>query len=194
MICCVIDSKNLYGLGFSQYLPNANIEFDKRVSLEKLLSTAEIADTGYVMEVDTNSTDKARKISLNIPFCPEKKKLPISEYTSYIKSTNLNYFYPTKKLICDQSNEKTYFIKKSHLKVRLSQGIESTKVHRIVIFRQERWLKFFIIKNNKKATKDEFLEEFCKQLFKELSEEAREFLRNWRYIMTVESDDTETMC
>ena len=58
-----IDSNNPYGLRMSKSSPYTYIRNDETIGLEKILSTADNADTGYVLEVDLKHTDKARKVS-----------------------------------------------------------------------------------------------------------------------------------
>ena len=42
-----------------QCLPYRHIEFDNDIPLEKMVKTADDADTGYFVDVDSKYTDKA---------------------------------------------------------------------------------------------------------------------------------------
>ena len=64
------------------------VKLDKTTSLQKLLSTKINAETVYVMELHLDYANIAKKFSLNIPLCPEKKKVPICEDTDVLRNTN----------------------------------------------------------------------------------------------------------
>ena len=55
-----IDSNFLQGRGVSQFLPYAIDKFVYTVTWEKVLSTTDNAETGYVLKVGTNYTDKSK--------------------------------------------------------------------------------------------------------------------------------------
>ena len=69
-----IDSKNLYDFGLSQSLPCANSKFDNAKNLEKLLSTTDNADTGYVSEIEQKYTEKAKKYEYKFVSVQRRKK------------------------------------------------------------------------------------------------------------------------
>ena len=58
----------------SQFLLYTESKLDNKVSLEKKLSTPDPSDFGNVVAVDSNCTDKAKKVPSKIPFCAENKK------------------------------------------------------------------------------------------------------------------------
>ena len=92
------DSSSLNGIGMSQPLPYAEVKFDERVILEKLLSTADSADTSCVLKVELKYTDEAKKYFWVALFVQRILKLSIFEYTDYMKSTILKPYYPTNDL------------------------------------------------------------------------------------------------
>ena len=65
-----------------------------------MLSTADNADTGYVLESDVKNTDTVKKLSLNFSFCPENRIIPVSEQIREMKSTKLRQFCPNRRIIC----------------------------------------------------------------------------------------------
>ena len=72
----------------SQTLPNAELKLDYTKNFEEILSKADNAAIGYVLQVDIKHTDKIKK-PLNFWFCSGNKNIPISEHTDYMESTKL---------------------------------------------------------------------------------------------------------
>ena len=70
-----------------------------------MLSTADIFDTGYALEVDLKYTDKAQKI-LRTFFFVQIKEMPLYSYTEHTRKTKFNNYYPTNKQVCRHSNDK----------------------------------------------------------------------------------------
>ena len=79
-----------------------------------------------------------------------EKKLQLSAITDYLKSTKLKPYFSAKKLISDHSNKKKIFIHYTRLNFLISQGMEITKVNRIVRFKHKAWLKPYVPKNIEK--------------------------------------------
>ena len=59
----------------SQTLPFDEINFDKNVNLEVLLSTSDESDIGYFIEVDLSYPNIIRQKTEHFRFAPEYKKL-----------------------------------------------------------------------------------------------------------------------
>ena len=53
----------------------------------------------------------------------------------------------SKKLVCNLHNKKTYVVYIRSLKQALNHGLKLKKVHRIIEFNQEAWLKPYIDMN-----------------------------------------------
>ena len=70
----------------------------------------------------------------------------------------------SKKLVCDLFNKKKYVIHINALKQALNHGLKLKKIHRVIEFNQEAWLKPYVGKNTelRKAAK----KDFEKDLFK----------------------------
>ena len=77
----------------------------------------------------------------DLPFLPERMKIN--------KST---------KLVCNVQDKKNYIVHIVALKQALIHGLKLTKVHRIIQFDQEAWLKPYIDMNTKlrKEANNEF--------------------------------------
>ena len=55
-----VDANILYGWAMSEYLPYDEIEFDRTVELEEILSTSDDSDIGYFFEVHLKYPDKKK--------------------------------------------------------------------------------------------------------------------------------------
>ena len=102
------------------------------------------SDKGYILEVDV---DYPSKLHSGMPFLPERMKIG-----------------KTQKLVCNLRDKKKYVVHISILKQALNHGLKLKKVHRVIEFNQEAWLKKYININTelrKKASND-----FEKDFFK----------------------------
>ena len=112
-----MDATNLYGHSMSHLLPYDEIEMwhgdpDKYWNwLDEILNTPDDADFCYFVEVDLKYPDGLKEKTKNFPFCPENKfihkdKYNDNEYMKQIKSKN---YAKSKKLICDWTDQKSYW-------------------------------------------------------------------------------------
>ena len=82
---------------------------------------------GYFLEVDIDYPKELFNLHKDLPFLPESKKVNKVE-----------------KLICSIENKEKYVIHIRSLKQALFNGLKLKKVHRIVQFKQNAWLKEYI--------------------------------------------------
>ena len=87
----------------------------------------ENSDKGYILEVDVKYPKKLHDLHSDLPFLPKRMK-----------------FDKCKKLVYNLPNKKKYVVPKRSLKQALNQGLKLKKVHRIIEFSQEAWLKTYI--------------------------------------------------
>ena len=73
-----------------------------------------------------------------------------------------------KKLVCNLSNKKKYVVHIRSLKQALNHGLKLKKVHRIIEFNQEAWLKSYIDMNTelRKIAKNDFEKDLFKLMNK----------------------------
>ena len=95
-----------------------------------MLLEKSISETGHALDVNSNYTDKAIKVSSKYPFCPEIKKQLMSKHTVCTINTELEKYYPVKRLTSDKSKrDKTLFtiysFKTSNTSRRRCGGLES---------------------------------------------------------------------
>ena len=94
------------------------------------------------------------------------------------------------KLICCIEDKEKYVIHVRALKQALNHGLKLKKVHRVIQFYQEAWLKPYIDMNTKLRTEaeNEFEKDFFKLMNNSIFEKTLENVRNHRDIKLVTSD------
>ena len=87
-------------------------------------------DTGYLFVVDVEYPKNVHKPHNDLSFLPERMKIN--------KST---------ELVCNVQDKENYPVHALALKQALNHGLKLTKVHSVIEFRQEEWLKPYIDMN-----------------------------------------------
>ena len=90
----------------------------------------ENGNKGYIFEVDVKYPKKLHKLYSDLPFLPERMEID-----------------KCKKLVCNLYNKKKYVAHINTLKQALNHGLKLKKVHRVIEFNQEAWLKPYIDMN-----------------------------------------------
>ena len=105
----------------------------------------EDSDKGYIFEVDVKYLRRLNDLHNDLQFLP--KRMKIDKY---------------KKLVCNLRNKKKYVVHIRSLKQALNYGLKLKKVHRIIEFNQESWLKPYIDINTelRKIAKNDFEKDF----------------------------------
>ena len=112
-----------------------------------IISCDEEGDVGYLLVVDIEYPKTLRMLHSDLPFLPEKIKIN-----------------KCSKLICNVTDKKNYSIHIVALKQALNHGLKLIRVHSVISFRQEGWLKPYIDLNTelRKNAKNEFEKDFYK--------------------------------
>ena len=139
----------------------------------------EDSDKGHILEVDVEY-GKARYYPENLhdlhsdlPFLPERMKIN--------KCT---------KLVCNLYDKKNYVVHIRSLKQALNHGFILKKVHRVIQFNQEAWLKPYIDVNTelRKKAKNDFEKDFFKLMNNAVFEKTMENVRKHRDIKLATTD------
>ena len=95
-----------------------------------------------------------------------------------------------KKLVCNLRNKKKYVVHIRSLKQALNHGLKLKKVHRIIEFNQEEWLKPYIDMNAelRKIAKNYFEKDFFKLMNNEVFGKTMENVRKHRNIKFATTD------
>ena len=167
-----LDSNKLYGWSMSQKLPIGNFKWIEKDDISKfdekfIKNFDENSDKGYILEVDVEYPKNFHKLHRDLPFLPERMK--INKYS---------------KVSCTVQNKENYVIHMRALKQVLNNRFSLKKVHRVIQFDQEAWLKPHIDSNTKlrKEVKNDFEKYFFKLMNISLFGKAMENVRNDRDI------------
>ena len=129
------DANNLYGWAMSEKLPVNDFKWIETNDLSTfnenfIKNYDENSDTRYILEVDVEYPENLHKLRRDLPFLPERIKIN-----------------KCSKLICTLYNKENYVIHIRAPKQALNHGLVLKKVHRIIKFYQEAWLKPYIDMN-----------------------------------------------
>ena len=162
----------------SQKLPVRNFKWVEKDDVSKfdekfIKNYDENTNKAYILEVDVKYPKNIRMLHSDLPFLPERMKIN--------KCT---------KLVCSTENKENYVVHIRALKQALNHGLKLTKVHRIIEFRQEAWLKPYVDINSdlRKDAKNKFEKDFFKLMNNSVFGKTMENVRNHRNIKVVTSD------
>ena len=170
-----LNANNLYGwAAMSQKLPVNGFKWINDVTgidEEFIRNYNEDSDKGYILEVDVKYPRKLHDLHNDLPFLPKRMKID-----------------KCKKLVCNLRNKKKYVVHIRSLKQALNHGLKLKKVHRIIEFNQEAWLKTYIDMNTKLA-KNDFEKDFFKLMNNGVFGKTMENVRKHRDIKLVTTDE-----
>ena len=156
---------NLYGWAMSQKLPVDNIEWIKDTSQfneDFIKNYNEESDEGYFLEVDVQYLEKLHELHNDLPFLPERMKIEKVE-----------------KLVANLHDKTEYVIHIRNLQQALNHGLVLKKVHRMIKFNQNAWLKPYIDMNTDLRKKAKY--DFEKDFFQLMSNAVSGItMGNWR--------------
>ena len=160
------DANNLYGVAMVDYLPYADLKFVQK-PIENVLKTADDADVGYAIECDLEFPIEMHDKLRQFPPCPESTSIKqswISDFQKKILVDNNKKFSSCNKLVPHLFEHKNYVLHYRNLKQAIQLGVKLVNVHRIVSFKQSKWLEPYIMKNTerRKHAKNDFEKDFFK--------------------------------
>ena len=128
---------------------------------------------GYVLEVDVKYPKRLHKLHSDLPFLSERMEVN-----------------KCKKLVCNLFNKKKYVVHINSLKQVLNHGLKLKKIHRIIEFNQETWLKSYIDMNTelRKLAKNDFEKDLFKLMNNSVFGKTMENIRKHRDIKLVTTD------
>ena len=145
-----LDANNLYGWAMSQKLQVNGfkwLEDTSEINEEFIKNYDENNNKGYILEVDVKCPRKLHDLHSDLPFLPRRMKID-----------------KCKKLVCNLHNKMKYIVFIKSLKQALTHGLKFQKIHRIIEFNQEAWLKPYIDMNTelRKVASNDFEKDFYK--------------------------------
>ena len=163
-----LDANNLCGWAMSQKLPvNCFKWVNKEINEEFIKNYDENSDKDYILEVDIKYPRKLHDLHSDLPFLPKRMKID-----------------KCKKLVCNLRSKKKHGLHIKSLKQALNHGLKFKKVHRIIKFNQEAWLKPYIDMNTelRKLAKNDFEKDFFKLMNNAMFGKTVENIRKHRDI------------
>ena len=144
------DANNLYGGTMSKKLPVDGFKWVDDLSMfteDFIKGYDEESDIGYLLLVDIEYPKALHMLHSDLPFLPDRMKVN-----------------KVKKLACNVTDKENYSIHIVALKQALNHGLKLIRVHSVISFRQEAWLKSYIDLNTelRKNAKNEFEKDFYK--------------------------------
>ena len=160
----------------SQKLPVNGFKWVKKLSQFNeyfIKNYDENNDKGYFFEVDFEYLKSLFNPHNDLPFLPEKKKIKIY-----------------KKLLRSIHDKENYVVHIKALKQELNHGLILKKVHKLIQFNQDAWLKTYIDMNIKLRTiaNNDFQKDFFKLMNNAVSRKIVENVRKHRDIKLVTTD------
>ena len=171
-----LDANNLYGKAMTEKLPVRGFRWMDDISKmdEDFVRGYDKNDNkGYILEVDVDYPNELQNLHSDLPFLPERMVIN-----------------NTKTLVCNLHDKKNYVVHINVLKQVLDHGLKLRKVHRVIEFDQEAWLKEYIDVNTelrKKASSD-FEKDFFKLMNNAVFGKTMENVRKLRDIKLVKTD------
>ena len=171
-----LDANNLYGKAMTEKLPVRGFRWMENISkidedFVKVYNKND--DKGYILDMDVDYPSKLQNIHSDLPFLPERMVIN-----------------NTKNLVCNLNDKKNYIAHINVLKQALDRGLKLKKVHRIIEFEQEAWLKEYNDVNTelRKTTNNDFEKDFFKLINHAVFGKTMENVRKHRDIKLVKSD------
>jgi hypothetical protein len=148
-----IDKNNLYGCSQSQYFPYKDLRLlsDEEIKFLDIMQVSDDSEVGYLLECDLVYPEEIKPKTQNFPFAPEKMKIDYSKLSPYQKLFK-GKSVTSEKLVCNQYDKKNYILHYRMLKFYLRHGMKLKKIHRVISFKQAKWLEPYIRFNTVERT------------------------------------------
>ena len=160
------DANNLYGWAMMQKLAVGGFKWEnsEEYTIERINNLSDVDSRHCILNVDLEYPKEIHDLHNDYPLCPEKK-LVKDEYLSPFQINLKNKLKITKdtveKLIVDLTDKDNYTLHFKNLQLYLQLGMKLKKVHKVLSYNAEAWLKDYIVKNSElrqqaKSIKDDF--------------------------------------
>lgn len=164
-----LDANNLFGWEMSQALPVDEFRWleDQEIESLNINSVSDDREDGFILEVDLDYPPELHDLYNEYPLAPEKMKVTENMLSPYAKKLLEELELKgtsTEKLIPNLHPKEKYVVHYRNLKLYLSLGMRLTRIHRVMAFKQQPWLKTYIDFNTQKRKMA--INEFEKDFFK----------------------------
>ena len=181
-----LDANNLYGWAMLQSLPTGDYQWVEewfQWNESKIKALDPEGPTGYMFEVDLEYPVELHDMHNDYPLAPERfavREEMLSDYSKeLLKKLGLK-IGDVQKLIPNLMDKECYVVHYRTLQLYLSLGLKLKKVHRVLQFRQEKWMSKYIEKNTylRGKAKNEFEKAFYKLMNNAVFGKTLENVRN----------------
>ena len=167
-----LDANNLYGWAMSKKLPVNGFKWldSNEINEDFIKNYNENENKGYILEVDVEYPKRLHELHSDLPFLSERMEVN-----------------KCKKHVCNLFNKKKYVVHINTLKQALNHGLKLEKIHRVIKFNQEAWLKPYIDMNTelRKVAKNDFEKDLFKLMNNSVFGKTMENIRKHRDIKLV---------
>ena len=184
-----LDANNLYGWAMSQSLPTHGFRWLTVDEMQTNFSTNNVilnlddhAEDGYIFEVDIKYPSELHKLHNDYPLAPERLSIGKSMLSPFQKARFPSYQIEEEqtKLTPNLRDKEHYVVHYRNLKYYIQNGMQVTKIHKVLTFKQSPWLKKYIEYNTQCRTraKSNFEKDFYKLMNNSVFGKTQENLRN----------------
>ena len=171
-----LDANNLYGMAMTEKLPVKGFKWLDDISMineDFAMSYNSNSGKGYILKVELDYPCELQNLHSDLPFLPERMVVN-----------------KTKKLICNLQDNKDYVVHINVLKQALDHGLKLIKVHQVIEFDQEVWLKEYTNFNTelRKNAANDFEKDLFKLMINAVFGKTMENVRKHRDIKLVRTD------
>ena len=186
------DVTSLYAGTMQPMLPLDQYAWNDAITLSQILQTDDDSPVGYFVEVDLEYPSSLHDEHNDLPLAPEKLTIKQSWLSSFAQSFGIKVSSDgPKKLIETLFDKNNYVSHYRNLKFYLKHGLKVKRLHRVIQFRQSKWLGEYISKNTvmRKQAVNDFEKNFYKLMSNACFGKTMENLRNRREISFVLSKE-----
>lgn len=150
------DVNNLYGYVMTSFLPVSNFKWmtPREISKFDVSKISPNSSIGYILECDLEYPDNLHDKHNDFPLAPEHFSITYNDLSPYqrdlLEKNECKQSYKTQKLIPNFRKKEHYIVHYMNLKFYLDHGLILTKIHKIISFNQQPWLKKYVDYNNEK--------------------------------------------
>ena len=163
-----LDANNLYSWAMPKKLTVNGIKWtdNNKINEEFIKNYNENDKKGYIFEVDVKYPKILHELHSDLLFLPERMEIN-----------------KCKKLVCNLYNKKKYVVHINSLKQALNHSLKLKKIHRIIEFNQEAWLKPHIDMNTelRKLARNDFEKDLFKLINNSVFGKTMENIRKHRH-------------
>jgi hypothetical protein len=178
----------------TELLPTGGFRWIKEPQKFDVVKADAGGDTGFILEVDLDYPSHLHQAHNDYPLAPEKIEISsemLSPYCQGLAEKFSQKLKPVTKLAPNLMHKRNYVVHLKNLQFYINQGLILKKVHRVLKFRQEKWLKDWVDINTKMrqdATND-FDRDFFKLNVNSVFGKCMENMRNKKDVKLVTNQD-----